>query len=100
MIDGKKAYETKEEAIQKAEEKGCSGYHEHEVEGQTYYMPCENHEELKAPCWDGYEQIGTKKKDGKEVPNCVPLATELCDSDAKNVVGSLAITGRPIVDEL
>ena len=28
---------------------------------------------LKAPCWDGYEQIGTKIKDGKEVPNCVPL---------------------------
>lgn len=29
--------------------------------------------QLKAPCWDGYEQIGTKIKDGKEVPNCVPL---------------------------
>ena len=25
------------------------------------------------PCWDGYEMIGMKKKDGKEVPNCVPL---------------------------
>lgn len=99
MIDGKKAYETKEEAIEKAKEMGCEGYHEHEVEGVTYYMPCENHEELKAPCWDGYEQIGTKIKDGKEVPNCVPLATELCDSDAKNVVGSLAITGRPIDEE-
>ena len=24
------------------------------------------------PCWDGYEQIGMKKKNGKEVPNCVP----------------------------
>jgi hypothetical protein len=24
------------------------------------------------PCWDGYEMIGKKKKDGKEVPNCVP----------------------------
>lgn len=24
------------------------------------------------PCWDGYEMVGTKKKDGKEVPNCVP----------------------------
>jgi hypothetical protein len=30
-------------------------------------------EEFKAPCWDGYEQIGTKIKDGVEVPNCVPL---------------------------
>jgi hypothetical protein len=23
-------------------------------------------------CWKGYEQIGTKKKNGKDVPNCVP----------------------------
>lgn len=25
------------------------------------------------PCWDGYEQVGMKKKNGKEVPNCVPV---------------------------
>jgi len=25
------------------------------------------------PCWDGYEQVGMKDKDGKEVPNCVPI---------------------------
>ena len=30
-------------------------------------------ETLKKPCWEGYEQIGTKMKDGKEVPNCVPI---------------------------
>ena len=24
------------------------------------------------PCWDGYEMVGMKKKNGKEVPNCVP----------------------------
>ena len=24
------------------------------------------------PCWDGYEMVGMKMKDGKEVPNCVP----------------------------
>lgn len=24
------------------------------------------------PCWDGYEQVGMKEKDGKQVPNCVP----------------------------
>jgi len=24
------------------------------------------------PCWEGYQQIGMKEKDGKEVPNCVP----------------------------
>jgi hypothetical protein len=24
------------------------------------------------PCWDGYTQVGMKKKNGKKVPNCVP----------------------------
>ena len=28
--------------------------------------------EAENPCWKGYEQIGMKMKDGKEVPNCVP----------------------------
>ena len=23
------------------------------------------------PCWKNYEMVGMKKKDGKEVPNCV-----------------------------
>ena len=26
----------------------------------------------KGPCWKGYEMVGTKKKGGKKVPNCVP----------------------------
>ena len=29
------------------------------------------------PCWDGYEMIGMKEKDGKEVPNCVPIEEEI-----------------------
>jgi hypothetical protein len=31
-------------------------------------------------CWDGYQQIGMKKKGGKQVPNCVPIkeADEYC----------------------
>jgi len=36
------------------------------------------------PCWDGYEQIGMKNKDGKEVPNCVPID--------ENTSGKLTIT--------
>ena len=88
-IDGKVAYETKEEAERVAEEMGCGGSHEHEVEGVVYYMPCVSHEELKAPCWDGYEQIGTKTKDGKEVPNCVPLKQELTDEMASAILENL-----------
>ena len=33
-------------------------------------------EEDKNPCWDGYEQVGMKKKNGKRVPNCVPKVDE------------------------
>jgi hypothetical protein len=25
------------------------------------------------PCWEGYEQYGTKILDGREVPNCIPI---------------------------
>jgi len=28
---------------------------------------------LEGACWDGYEAIGTKILDGREVPNCVPI---------------------------
>jgi hypothetical protein len=28
---------------------------------------------LEDSCWPGYEAIGTKDMDGREVPNCVPL---------------------------
>ena len=29
-------------------------------------------EKEKDPCWTGYRQLGMKKKNGKEVPNCIP----------------------------
>lgn len=32
--------------------------------------------EEEDPCWDGYEQYGTKKKNGKTVPNCVKKKTK------------------------
>lgn len=32
------------------------------------------------PCWEGYEQIGTKMLNGREVPNCVPIKKENMES--------------------
>lgn len=29
--------------------------------------------DLEDSCWEGYEPIGTKRKDGRTVPNCVPV---------------------------
>lgn len=41
------------------------------------------------PCWKGYHPVGTKKKNGKTVPNCVPTTNESAlqdkaDYDAKS----------------
>lgn len=33
--------------------------------------------ESEGPCWKGYEQIGMKTKNGKKVPNCVPIEEEI-----------------------
>jgi hypothetical protein len=35
---------------------------------------CGGNVEKEAPCWDGYVQRGMKEKNGKMVPNCVPVA--------------------------
>ena len=72
IIDDRLAYSTKELAIQAAKDIGCDKYHEHEYEGKTWFMPCEQHN-LKKPCQAGYEQYGMKMKNGKLVPNCIPI---------------------------
>lgn len=35
-------------------------------------MKEDREKESDDPCWDDYVQIGIKKKNGKNVPNCVP----------------------------
>ena len=37
-------YDTIEAAKRRAKQIGCEGYHEHVIEGMTYYMPCSSHE--------------------------------------------------------
>lgn len=45
--------------------------------------------EGKDPCWKGYEMVGTKKKNGKEVPNCVPVE-ESAEQDDSEIIKSFA----------
>jgi hypothetical protein len=40
--------------------------------------------EMENPCWKGYEMVGTKNKDGKEVPNCVPVKEDINSDDDVN----------------
>ncbi len=42
-IDGTPVFSTIAEAEAEAERIGCSGYHTHELEGETVYMPCSSH---------------------------------------------------------
>jgi hypothetical protein len=67
IIMDRLAYATKEMAIKIAKDLGCDGFHEHEFEGQTWYMPCEQHSKDLSyhKCPKGY-----KKKNGK----CVKMA--------------------------
>ena len=44
----------------------------------------------KGPCWDGFKQVGMKKKGGKQVPNCVPESwtQEDIDENLRKVKGT------------
>jgi hypothetical protein len=43
IIDDRLAYSTKEMAIEAAKNIGCNDYHEHDYEGQIWFMPCKEH---------------------------------------------------------
>jgi hypothetical protein len=49
---------------------------EHLLQNGITFLEGELEESLKDPkknpCWKGYHPVGTKQKDGKTVPNCVP----------------------------
>ena len=44
-----------------------------EYEQQIKHIKKRSMQEDKDPCWTGYEMVGMKKKNGKPVPNCVPV---------------------------
>jgi len=41
--------------------------------------------DINENCWDGYKRVGSKMKNGKKVPNCVPV------NEAKNLAQQAAI---------
>lgn len=52
--------------------------------------------DLKKACWKGYTAVGTKEKNGRTVPNCVPVKEDGVmggSAGPTNVVGSGAIAG-------
>jgi len=51
--------------------------------------------EEKGPCWKGYKQIGMKDKNGKQVPNCVPI-DEVEEINEAEYHGRKVTLGKPM----
>ena len=47
------------------------------------------------PCWDTHKQVGTKMKNGKEVPNCVPKEEIELDEKIAGLVTKAEKSGMP-----
>ena len=50
------------------------------------WRKCKNESVIgEGGCWEGYKQVGMKEKDGKMVPNCVPINEDMhelnCDEN-------------------
>jgi len=52
------------------------GYPYNEQYGLDKTLEEDSDKRADDPCWKGYKQVGMKKKNGKEVPNCVPMSEE------------------------
>ena len=44
--DNKPLFDSIEEAEKVAKQIGCEGYHEHDIDGKTWYMPCSKHSDI------------------------------------------------------
>jgi len=62
-------YDSIKEAELQAQELGGSGYHEHTMDGETYYMPFENHEQAKEVMGQVDENMYGSKDDDKDEKN-------------------------------
>ena len=65
--------------------------------GEMPPAPKSKHTEDKGPCWDGYKQVGMKKKGGRMVPDCVPEEVELEEND-KALANKAKESGEPLGD--
>ena len=77
-------YDTVEEAEAEAKRIGCKGHHEHKQDGKTYYMPCENHEQitsLKIECNCKLSNVTELDKWIQEVGEDMPEDWELVDEE-------------------
>jgi hypothetical protein len=49
------------------------------------------------PCWKGYKPVGTKVKNGKTVPNCVPVEEDIAEEvDWENILVEADYQGKSV----
>jgi len=92
VIDDRTAYSTKEKALQVAKEVGCNGYHEHELEGKTWFMPCESHEANKEEL-ESYSDYPDAVKNEKNNNKC---ATQTGKVRAQQLANGEAVSEETI----
>jgi len=63
-------------ALVKCRKKGAANWGNKSEQFSGIVAEILNELELDEKCWDGYKQVGMKKKGKKIVPNCVPVSEE------------------------
>ncbi len=64
------------------------------------WKTCNEGIELNEGCWDGYKQVGMKDKNGKQVPNCVPVKENIKDMKLVNLMPANAKHVNEEVDDV
>ena len=86
IIDDRLAYKSKEKAESIAEDLGCKGSHEHEFEGEVWYMPCEEHKLAQIGPRGGIKK--SPKAPRSSVPNKNPKGKGTAKGDASGKRGA------------
>jgi hypothetical protein len=86
IIDDRLAYATKELAEKAAQDIGCEGYHEHEFEGKTWYMPCKEHNLAEIGPRGGVKK--SPKAPKSDTPNPRPKGEGSAKGDASGKTGA------------
>jgi hypothetical protein len=55
--------------------------------------------DMEGACWEGYEPVGTKQKDGKTVPNCVPMKNAAGGQEKFSGVDTIAAYVQVLYEE-
>lgn len=93
-IDGEPVFDNKEDALKHAEEKGCQGFHTHDLEGETVFMACEKHDDATGGDGDSsYDQKSQATKTERRFQTVSGL--ELREADTET--GERRVTGYAAV---